>query len=316
MKPFIHERSDFKDLISALGVTLNIADELIEKDYWLMHALWGLRELNLGYELKGGTSLSKGWNCIDRFSEDIDILIQTDGIEDVPKGKNHTKAVQVEKRKKYFESIFKKITITGFSNVSRDTNFDDELFRNIGIRLHYPKLFGSIEGLKDGILLEIGFDQTTPNEEKKISSWVLDKAASTELAKDIKDNRVNKVKCYAPEYTFVEKLQTISTKFRQQQEKHDMPVNFLRHYYDVNQLLKLERVQKFIGTVDYFEHKKKRFREKDEQDLTKNEAFILSDPTVRKKYNDDFLKSKDLYFKDQPSFDSFLADLKPWLSKL
>ena len=316
MKPFVHDRPDFRDLLSALGLELSITDELIEKDYWLMHALWGLRELNLAYELKGGTSLSKGWGCIDRFSEDIDILIQADGIEDVPQGKNHTKSTQVEKRKEYFEGILKKISIPGFSSVVRDTLFDDKQFRNIGIRLHYPKLFGSVEGLKDGILLEIGFDQTTPNEKKLISSWVLDKATTTSVMKDILDNRITDVKCYVPEYTFVEKLQTISTKFRQQQEKQDMPVNFLRHYYDVSQLLKLERVKKFIGSKAYMEHKQKRFRENDEQDLTKNEAFILSDPDVRKKYNADFLKSKDLYFKGQPNFDGFLADLKPWLSKL
>ncbi len=316
MKPFIHDRTDFKDLISALGASLNILDELIEKDYWLMHALWGLRELNLAYELKGGTSLFKGWGCINRFSEDIDILIKTDGIDEVPKGKNQTKAPQVEKRKKYFESIFEKIKIPGFTSAARDPNFDDEHFRNIGIRLYYPKLYGSIEGLKDGILLEIGFDQTTPNYEKLISSWVLDKAAETEIMKDIKDNRINKVKCYAPEYTFVEKLQAISTKFRQQQEKQDMPSNFLRHYYDVSQLLKLERVQNFIGTEAYIAHKKKRFKEKDEQDLTKNEAFIISDSDVRQKYNKAFLISKDLYYKGQPSFDGFLTDIKPWLEKL
>ena len=281
-----------------------------------MHALWGLKELNLDYELKGGTSLSKGWGCIDRFSEDIDILIQADGIEEVPQGKNHTKPAQVEKRKEYFEGIFKLISIPGFSGVARDTLFDDKQFRNIGIRLHYPKLFGSIDGLKDGILLEIGFDQTTPNDMKRISSWVLDKAAETEVMREIRDNRIGDVKCYVPEYTFVEKLQTISTKFRQQQQKQDMPVNFLRHYYDVSQLLKLDRVQQFIGTKAYKEHKQKRFRENDEQNLTKNEAFILSDPTVRKKYNADFLKSKDLYFKGQPGFDGFLADIKPWLARL
>lgn len=316
MKPFIHDRPDFKDLLSALGLELGIADELIEKDYWLMHALWGLKELKLAYELKGGTSLSKGWGCIDRFSEDIDILIQADGIDEVPQGKNHTKPAQIEKRKEYFEGIFRKISILGFSSVARDTLFDDKQFRNIGIRLHYPKLFGSVEGLKDGILLEIGFDQTTPNETKQISSWVLDKAATTEIMKDIRDNRISDVKCYVPEYTFVEKLQTISTKFRQQQDKQDKPVNFLRHYYDISQLLKLERVKNFIGSNAYKEHKQKRFRENDEQDLTKNEAFILSDPVVRKKYNDDFLKSKDLYFKGQPSFEGFLDDFKPWLPKL
>lgn len=316
MKQFIHERSDFKDLISALSSSLKIENELIEKDYWLMHALWGLKELQLVYELKGGTSLSKGWGCVDRFSEDIDILIRADGFEELQIGKNHKKPAQIEKRKEYFDKIFSQIKIPGFIGIERDTNFDDEQFRNIGVRLHYPKLFGTIEGLKDGILFEIGFDQTAPNEEKLISSWILDRALETPVFLEIFDNRAQNVKCYVPEYTFVEKLQTISTKYHQQQRNNSKPVNFLRHYYDVSQLLKLDRVQKFIGTKEYHAHKEERFRASDEKDLIKNQAFILSDTAMRKKYKDEFLISKNLYFKGQPEFESFLEDLKPWLKKL
>jgi hypothetical protein len=54
---------------------------------------------------------------------------------------------------------------------------------------------------------------------------------------DIIDTRAKGVACYDPRYTFVEKLQTISTKFRRQQEKGTSPVDFMRHYYDVYELL-------------------------------------------------------------------------------
>src|SRR3546814_1106962 len=45
-------------------------------------------------------------------------------------------------------------------------------------------------------------------------------------------NRAFDVPCYEPGYTLVEKLQTISTKFRRHLEDGSMPQNFLRHYYD------------------------------------------------------------------------------------
>lgn len=305
---FIHERADFKDLISALSVELKIDPQLIEKDYWIMHALWGLQNLGFDFELKGGTSLSKGWGCIDRFSEDIDILIHPPGGEEIPTGKNQDKPAQIEARRKYFDSLAVEIKISGFTSVTRDQAFDDtDKMRNAGIRLHYNNLFGKIEGLKDGILLEVGFDQTSPNEPKLISSWILDKALDIKL--EVDDNRAVNVKCYNPEYTFVEKLQTISTKFRQQQENGNMPVNFMRHYYDVYQLLQLDRVKKFIGTDEYFAHKEKRFRVKDEKDLTKNEAFILSDPTIRKKYEDAYIKTKNLYFKGRVDLSMILVSL-------
>lgn len=315
MSQFIHDRSDFKDLISALSAELKIEPQLIEKDYWLMQALWGLKDLGFDYDLKGGTSLSKGWGCIDRFSEDIDILIHPLIGIDVPIGKNQDKPNQIAARKKYFQDLADKIKIAGFEKVERDFTFDDtKEMRNAGIRLFYLNHFGQITGLKDGILLEVGFDQTTPNEKKTVSSWILEKAIDVKL--DIRDNRALEVKCYVPEYTFVEKLQTVSTKFRQQQEQKSMPANFMRHYYDIYQLIQLDRVKKFIGKKEYMEHKKKRFRKNDEPDLTKNEAFNISDSTTLKLYIDAYKRTKNLYFKGQPDFNSFISALKPWLEKL
>ena len=57
-----------------------------------MHALWGLQQQGYEFELKGGTSLSKGFKIIDRFSEDLDIHINPD-----PKYKltSRTKLIEV-----------------------------------------------------------------------------------------------------------------------------------------------------------------------------------------------------------------------------
>ena len=74
---FFHQRKDFKSLISTLSAETGILDALIEKDYWIMHVLYGMKNLGLGFELRGGTSLSKGFKIIDRFSEDIFKPMQT-----------------------------------------------------------------------------------------------------------------------------------------------------------------------------------------------------------------------------------------------
>lgn len=315
MGKFIHEREDFKQLIEALSNEIKIDPQLIEKDYWIMHALWGMNELGFNYELKGGTSLSKGWKCIDRFSEDIDIYIHPPTDLNLPDGKNQTKESHIEARKNYFESLVDKLKIAGFQSVQRDTAFDDtKLMRNAGIRLIYPNLFGQISGLKDGILLEVGFDQTTPNEEITISSWVMDKAISVKL--DVTNNQAVGVKCYVPEYTFVEKLQTVSTKYRQQQENGQMPINFMRHYYDIFQLLKLKRVQDFIGSEAYVAHKDLRFRSADEKDLTKNDAFTISNSETQKLYQQSFERTKGLYYKGQPQFSDILDAFKALLPKM
>ena len=314
MSKFIHERADFKDLIEVVGNEHKIDPRLIEKDYWIMHALWGLNSLGFEYELKGGTSLSKGWKCIDRFSEDIDIYIHPPADLKLPIGKNHTKEAHIQARKDYFDSLIGQLKISGFTSVQRDHSFDNEKLRSAGIRMHYPNLFGKIPDLKEGILLEVGFDQTTPNEMITISSWVIDKAISVEL--DVTYNQAADVKCYVPEYTFVEKLQAISTKFRKQQESGQMPTNFMRHYYDIFQLLKLKRVQDFIGSEAYFKHKDLRFPNADEKDLTKNDAFVISNIETQKLYQQSFERTKGLYYKGQPKFSDILESFKSFLSRM
>ncbi len=83
-------------------------------------------------------------------------------------------------------------------------------------------------------MLEAGFDDETPNIPTDISSWAYDYAAGKV---EIIDNRAKAVPCYDSGYTLVEKIQTISTKYRKQQESGEFPANFMRDYYDVYSLL-------------------------------------------------------------------------------
>ncbi len=68
--------------------------------------------------------------------------------------------------------------------------------------------------------------------------------------KNIIDNRAKEIVCYHPGYTFVEKLQTIATKFRRERETGNTGVNFMRQYYDVYSLLGREDVLTFSETSE------------------------------------------------------------------
>ena len=57
MPKFVHELSDAKSLFETLGAEKNLPPVLIEKDYWVMHCLWGLQQNDFRFEMKGGTSL-------------------------------------------------------------------------------------------------------------------------------------------------------------------------------------------------------------------------------------------------------------------
>jgi Nucleotidyl transferase AbiEii toxin, Type IV TA system len=309
-RDFLHNHPQFADLIRIVGEESRIDPALVEKDYWIMHCLYGLQQLDLNFELKGGTSLSKGFQFIDRFSEDIDIRIEPPPDQDVKTNPNHTKPAHIESRAKFYDWLAaEKLRIDGIKSVERDHAFDNARLFSAGIRLKHDNAVTPIPDLRDGVLLEAGFATVTPNEPKDITSWAYEHAA---VRVDIIDNRAKAVRCYNPGYTLVEKLQTIATKYRKQQESGKSPVDFMRHYYDVYCLLKQPSVQLFVGTAAYKQHKIDHFPAVDDKNIRTNPAISIPDAATRKLYTDAYEAGKALYYKGKPTFGEILATLKVW----
>lgn len=312
-RKFLHDLSDFPLLIEQVARLQRVPEQLVEKDYWLMHALWGLKGQGFKFDLKGGTSLSKGFQVIDRFSEDIDIKIEPPEFLNVKDGKNQDKATHVKSRLDFYDWLTNEIDIPGIKAV-RDRAFDDDKGRNGGIRLNYSSAYSQLEGVKTFVLLEVGFDVTTPNKPCEISSWVFDAAIKVGL--ETEDNRAKQIACYLPGYTFVEKLQAISSRHLKAEAGKILPVNFIRHYYDVYQLLRVQSVLDFIGTSEYHAHKKARFRDIDEPNISKNEAFILSNPATREVYAREYQRTQALYYGEAPTFDQIIEKISALSDKL
>jgi hypothetical protein len=309
MPDFLHNDPEFKDLLAIVSSKLGIDNALVEKDYWIMQALYGLQKQGIEFELKGGTSLSKGYGLIQRFSEDIDIHIKTNfGFN--TEGKEDKPAVK-EARKAFYDKLADEISIDGIVKVERDHEFDDpDKYRSGGIRLHYTSFTTALEGLKEGVLLEAGFDAVTPNQPLDISSWVLDYIKSMDRTFEYIDNTAKAVLCYQPGYTLVEKLQTIVNKFRKESKNMDKPRNFLRQYYDVYCLLKHPDVLKFIGTPEYKTHKAARFHGADKEiPLSEHPALLLPDKEMRSIFEKQYKSSSKLYYIDQPDFEVVLAGI-------
>ena len=67
----------FRDAVRITAQQMNIPPEFVEKDYWVTLALYLIFNNEIGKDaiFKGGTALSKCFNMIDRFSEDIDLVV-------------------------------------------------------------------------------------------------------------------------------------------------------------------------------------------------------------------------------------------------
>lgn len=308
MLDFIHNDPEFKELLSIVSTQKGIDITLVEKDYWIMHALYSLQQQGIEFELKGGTSLSKGYGLIHRFSEDIDIHIRTnfglsiEGKED----KSQVKAA----RKEFYDVFAKSLSINGIIEIVRDHEFDDkDKFRSGGIRLYYESHTPNLEGLKDGILLEAGFDTVTPNSPIDISSWIWEYLISIGAHNNYINNTATGVQCYHPGYTLVEKLQTIVRKYR----NRDNPgasddKNFMRQYYDVYCLLGNSDIQAFIGTPEYVAHKAARIKGADNKTpLREHPALLLSDSETRESFQNRYKSTSKLYYNGQPEFEEIIT---------
>lgn len=316
MFKYLHDHKDFAALINILANEKKIESGLIEKDYWIMHVLYGLKKQGFEFELKGGTSLSKGHKLIHRFSEDIDIHIKPPQQFAINENPNNCKENNVKKRKEFYDWLANEIKIPGIISIERDTAFDDlECYKSAGIRLHYKNVVNKVDGVKEGILLEAGCDNVTPNAPLIISSWALDRALEAKV--DIENNKAVDIICYHPGYTLVEKLQTIATKYRNEQTNGLSGVNFMRQYYDVYCLLGSVEVVAFIGTAEYQLHKERRFPKLDyEIPIHQNEAFLLSSAQIRADFITRYKATEALYYQGQPPFEELLQRIAQHINEL
>ena len=317
MSDFIHNDPEFKELLNIVSVKKEIDMTLVEKDYWIMHALYSLQQQGIEFELKGGTSLSKGYGLIHRFSEDIDIHIRTnfglqiEGKED----KSHVKAA----RKVFYDVLANSISINGILDIKRDHDFDDtDKYRSGGIRLYYASHTPNLEGLKEGVLLEVGFDTITPNTPLDVSSWIWEHLVSMNIQTQYIDNTAKAVLCYHPGYTLIEKLQTIIRKYRNLNSPEDYNRNnFMRHYYDVYCLLGNEDIIAFTKTPDYEKHKLARIKGTDKTiPIAKHPALLIEDAEIRESFKTRYKATSKLYYNGQPEFDDVFARIATHLPQL
>ena len=282
MTDFLHNHKSFKDLLLIIEGEKRIVPGLLEKDYWIMHVLFGLKNAGLSFELKGGTSLSKGLGIINRFSEDIDIRINPPA--ELKVNETGTKDSAVKSRFSFYNWLADNLKIDGIVKVERDHDFDSPNGKSGGIRLYYNPVTDIVEDLKPGILLEAGFDQVSPNEPVDISSWALDKAKATSDIRFI-DNTARDIPCY-----------------------------YMRQYYDVYSLLQEKAVQEFLGTDEYLTHKDKRFPKIDKStEIQHNEAFLLSSDETKSAFKTRYNATSSIYYQGQPDFDKVIEGIRKYL---
>lgn len=244
----LHEsKSDFRELITATAQKMNIRDVYVEKDYWVTLLLKRLSQhAESGRVIfKGGTSLSKGYDLIKRFSEDVDLAVVSDGLTNS----------QIER---LIKKVSKDLASVPFVEVD-----DDMLTSKMGMSrrtLHsYPRHIDSNDfgPVRENILLEINcFGKPTPNLKKAIKSFITEFLISTGQQKTVSDFELEKFEVSVLDYkrTFVEKILSLSYSSLEDGEDGDKETRArVRHFYDLTILYREKEIQNFVHSSEFSE---------------------------------------------------------------
>lgn len=242
----LFESPDFFDLIQATQEHfehLGLTETLIEKDYYVTEAL---RIIATQYPesviFKGGTSLSKAWNLIQRFSEDIDLFLNKQAFEP-PIGEAKTDKVL----KKIIVEVETHAALTLDVNLTKSKR---------GIYRHayfdYPQQTASLDVISKRIFLEIGTRSGTfPVDVCKLSSYISQFLQASNDSLGAEDETSFEMLVLHYRRTFVEKLFAIHTAIINFENQKQPVGNQIRHYYDIYCLLQTADVQNMLKTKEY-----------------------------------------------------------------
>lgn len=216
----------------------------IEKDYWVTYALWTIAQNSLGSDVifKGGTALSKCFDLIQRFSEDIDLVILRHEGET-----NNQLTTKLRAISKLVSIVLPEIEI---AEVTRKMGMNRKTAHT------YSKEFqGEYGQVRDVIIIEatwLGYYE--PYTIKTVRSFLFDMMESSgqlELAKEF-DLLPFEFKVLAPERTICEKIMSL-VRFSHTENPIEDLKKKIRHTYDLHVLLQNNDLLAFVNSNNFEE---------------------------------------------------------------
>lgn len=228
----------------------------VEKDWWVVQALAAIFELEIAPYLvfKGGTSLSKAWKLIERFSEDVDLAVDRSffGFEGDLSKKQRTQLRKAAS--KYISTTFineleakfieKGLLEVEFKLIETSDSDQDPTI----IEIYYPNVIESPGYIQPKVQIEIGCRSLRePFSLQSFTSLVDEQYPNAEFAEtQIKVPTVN------PERTFLEKIFLLHEEFQRPEDKIRVD-RLSRHLYDIHQLSKTEFAVKALSDKILYE---------------------------------------------------------------
>jgi predicted nucleotidyltransferase component of viral defense system len=268
-----HDLKLFSNTLRAASQHLDINLEFVEKDYWITLVLSRLANSKYVNDsvFKGGTSLSKGYNLIERFSEDVDIAI----ISNNRKSGNEIKTI-IRTIEKEITSDLNELQVDGVT--SKGSRFRKSVFEYVTTKKG---------NASNKLIVEINsFANPFPFQKLTIQSMVFDFLMQTGNEKYIEQYSLQsfQVSVLSKEQTLLEKMVSL-IRFSFETSVVESISEKIRHFYDLYYLMKNPECIAFVAADSFKEqfdailqHDREMFEEpKDWQSKTVSESPLVND---------------------------------------
>lgn len=320
---------DRKDIILETATLRRVSPIIIEKDFWVCWTLGkiaNIPQIREHVTFKGGTSLSKVFHLIDRFSEDIDLAFRRSYLGFG--GKNEPEeAISTKQREKQIEqlaySCIREIKDRFFPllNESIESEIDSktsnwllEINENDPqtVDFYYPSVLNETTGnyVQPIVKIEMGArSDDWPVVDGVLTSYI------EESFKNIFDIKPISIKTLSAERTFWEKATILHAEFHRPGEKITA-IRSSRHYYDLYQMHKKDVSLTALQQIDLLDrvakHKSIFFRSSwAKYDEAKPGTLRLIPKLERiSELKQDYIKMKEMFFGVPPAFDDIIDTLK------
>lgn len=317
-KFFIENIGDLRVLILNTAAKMGISEAVIEKDYWVSYVLDYLFSQNKWkdvFTFKGGTSLSKCFGLIERFSEDIDLILDWRLLgyaKDEPwEKRSKTKQDKFnkeinEKTEAFLKYVFLKALEQDFNELLKsDFRFYIDEEDPQSIQFEYPRIFSS-DYLTQSVKLEIGsLAAWTPAVEAQIEPII------AQAYPNVFKEKAG-IRTVSPERTFWEKATILHHEANRPMDSN-MPHRYARHYYDIYKMAN-SPVKKMALSDRELLKKVVEFKNKfyprawaKYEDAAEGKLRLVPDEYRFREIEEDYEAMKEMIYGNYPSFNELMS---------
>jgi len=323
------DAKDKRAYFEVAAANLNIMPQLVEKDFWvcwILKVLFSLPEVGGHLTFKGGTSLSKCYNVIKRFSEDIDISIERTFL-------SKTKTIEPDKEKSNKENQKRLKELQEVCKTKIDEVIVPGLKQTIATALPNKKEWKIELDTEDpdGQTVLFTFPHSmTSNAESYIRSsvkvefgaradhWPVETATIVPYIVNVPGERVVEgvsVRVLAAERTFWEKATILHMIYNYPTEKN-VPPRMSRHYYDIYAMSGSPIYKRALESITLLktvaEHKALFFKANwaHYEEATPAGLRLLPREDQMGALKNDYRQMQQMFFEEPPTFDQIIEKLR------